>query len=346
MTAATLIPSVGCPMGCNFCSTSAMFGGKGKFVDFYETGDELFDVMCQLEEAMKVRILLRDGRELPAAPQAGAAPARADVGSTTSPGRCTSSARRTFCSATRSRSWWVWGSRGCGWAWKASDSRYPKLRGIDTPRLVRTLAPTASGARLDDHRARGTHAGEHRRSHRLRREPRDGVPSVHALHAGSGHALCTRSTPRGGPCWTRASARRPTRTGSSSSTTGIRTSETARRRSSCCEPSDAISSGTARASCGWCGPRCSAGSGTGTIRRNGFASASPGKPRAWPARARVGSGPAGTGSERTPWSPRSSAQRWRRSFAASGSARGCWLPCWGGSCCSRCAGKTDACAGA
>jgi len=31
--AATLIPSVGCPIGCNFCSTSAMFGGKGKFVD-------------------------------------------------------------------------------------------------------------------------------------------------------------------------------------------------------------------------------------------------------------------------------------------------------------------------
>ena len=52
--AATLIPSVGCPLGCNFCSTSAMFGGKGKFVNFYETGDELFDVMCQLEEAMGV----------------------------------------------------------------------------------------------------------------------------------------------------------------------------------------------------------------------------------------------------------------------------------------------------
>lgn len=52
--AATLIPSVGCPLGCNFCSTSAMFGGKGKFVNFYETGDELFDVMCQLEEALGV----------------------------------------------------------------------------------------------------------------------------------------------------------------------------------------------------------------------------------------------------------------------------------------------------
>ena len=31
-TAAMLIPSVGCPLGCNFCSTSALFGGKGKSV--------------------------------------------------------------------------------------------------------------------------------------------------------------------------------------------------------------------------------------------------------------------------------------------------------------------------
>jgi radical SAM superfamily enzyme YgiQ (UPF0313 family) len=54
-TAALLIPSVGCPVGCNFCSTSAMFGGKGKCVTFYETGDELFNVMCQLEEKLKVR---------------------------------------------------------------------------------------------------------------------------------------------------------------------------------------------------------------------------------------------------------------------------------------------------
>ena len=52
---ATLIPSVGCPIGCNFCATSAMFGGKGHHVSFYKTGDELFDVMCQLEEAMNVQ---------------------------------------------------------------------------------------------------------------------------------------------------------------------------------------------------------------------------------------------------------------------------------------------------
>jgi radical SAM superfamily enzyme YgiQ (UPF0313 family) len=52
---ATLIPSVGCPMGCNFCSTSVMFGGKGKFIEFYETGDELFEIMCQLEDELRVK---------------------------------------------------------------------------------------------------------------------------------------------------------------------------------------------------------------------------------------------------------------------------------------------------
>ena len=54
-TAATIIPSVGCPMGCNFCTTSAFFGGKGKFVNFYETGDELYNVMCQAEKALGVQ---------------------------------------------------------------------------------------------------------------------------------------------------------------------------------------------------------------------------------------------------------------------------------------------------
>ena len=53
-TAATIIPSVGCPMGCNFCTTSAFFGGKGKFVNFFETGDELFEVMSRMEEELKV----------------------------------------------------------------------------------------------------------------------------------------------------------------------------------------------------------------------------------------------------------------------------------------------------
>ena len=53
-TAATIIPSVGCPMGCNFCTTSAFFGGKGKTCNFYESGDELFDIMEQMERSMNV----------------------------------------------------------------------------------------------------------------------------------------------------------------------------------------------------------------------------------------------------------------------------------------------------
>ena len=54
-TAAIVVPSVGCPMGCNFCSTSALFGGKGNFKNFYETGNELFNVMVELERKLKTR---------------------------------------------------------------------------------------------------------------------------------------------------------------------------------------------------------------------------------------------------------------------------------------------------
>jgi hypothetical protein len=54
-TAAILIPSVGCPVGCNFCATSALFGGKGHFVNFFDTGDALFEVMESLETKLKVQ---------------------------------------------------------------------------------------------------------------------------------------------------------------------------------------------------------------------------------------------------------------------------------------------------
>jgi hypothetical protein len=52
--AATIIPSVGCPLGCNFCTTSAFFGGKGKFLNFYETGDQLYELMEEFERRLKV----------------------------------------------------------------------------------------------------------------------------------------------------------------------------------------------------------------------------------------------------------------------------------------------------
>jgi radical SAM superfamily enzyme YgiQ (UPF0313 family) len=136
--AATLIPSVGCPLGCNFCSTSAMFGGKGKSHDFYATGDELFGVMCQLEKEMNTRsffvmdenFLLHRRRAL----------------------RLLELMERhnkawslyVFSSANVLRSYtidqlvrlgisWVWmGVEGC-------NSQYVKLQGIDTFALVREL---------------------------------------------------------------------------------------------------------------------------------------------------------------------------------------------------------------
>ncbi len=53
--AATIIPSVGCPMGCNFCTTSEFFGGKGKMVTFLERGEDVFRVMCEAERGLGAR---------------------------------------------------------------------------------------------------------------------------------------------------------------------------------------------------------------------------------------------------------------------------------------------------
>ena len=136
--AATVIPSVGCPMGCNFCSTSAMFGGKGKSVHFYQTGDELFQVMCEIEKALRVRsffimdenFLLHRKRAL----------------------------RLLDLMVEHNKPWmlFVFSSAhvlrlytmeqlvglGISWVWmglEGEDARYAKLNGIDTRALVRTL---------------------------------------------------------------------------------------------------------------------------------------------------------------------------------------------------------------
>ena len=136
--AAALIPSVGCPMGCNFCSTSAMFGGKGKFVNFYETGDELFDVMCRIEKSMKVKsffvmdenFLLHRARAL----RLLELMERNDK----------SWALYVFSSANvlRSYSMEQLVSMGISWVWmglEGKDSRYRKLHGTDAFALVREL---------------------------------------------------------------------------------------------------------------------------------------------------------------------------------------------------------------
>ena len=42
-------------MGCNFCTTSAFFGGKGKILNFYDTGAELFRLMEEAETTRGVQ---------------------------------------------------------------------------------------------------------------------------------------------------------------------------------------------------------------------------------------------------------------------------------------------------
>ncbi len=136
--AATLIPSVGCPLGCNFCSTSAMFGGKGNCVHFYETGDELFHVMCDLERDMRVRsffvmdenFLIHRKRALRL------------LALMTEQGK--SWALYVFSSANVLRLYEMEQlvRLGITWVWmglEGKDSQYGKLKGSDTHALVRTL---------------------------------------------------------------------------------------------------------------------------------------------------------------------------------------------------------------
>ena len=79
-TAATIIPSVGCPMGCNFCTTSAFFGGKGKTHHFYETGDQLFEVMQHMEQSLGVQSFFVMDENFLLEPSARAATAATDAG--------------------------------------------------------------------------------------------------------------------------------------------------------------------------------------------------------------------------------------------------------------------------
>jgi B12 binding domain/Radical SAM superfamily len=136
--AATVIPSVGCPLGCNFCSTSAMFGGKGNCVHFYQSGDELFDVMCQLEKHMHVRSFFimdenflfhrkRALRLLELMEQHGKSWSL-DV----------FSSAKVLCSYDISQLVRL----GISWVWmgiEGANSQYAKLKDVDTFELVRHL---------------------------------------------------------------------------------------------------------------------------------------------------------------------------------------------------------------
>lgn len=137
-TAAIVVPSVGCPMGCNFCSTSALFGGKGNFKNFYESGEELFDVMADLEKKLKVtsffildeNFLLHRKRALGLLEQMQK--------------HQKSWALFVFSSAKVLRSYRMEQlvELGISWVWmglEGKQSRYTKLDGIDTRSLIEEL---------------------------------------------------------------------------------------------------------------------------------------------------------------------------------------------------------------
>ena len=136
--AAALIPSVGCPIGCNFCSTSAMFGGKGSFVNFYHSGEELFRVMLDLEREMKAQAFFvmdenfllhrRRALELLELMKRFHKPWSLYI----------------FSSANVLRSYRLEQLVGLGisWVWmglEGKNTAYAKLKGVDTLELVREL---------------------------------------------------------------------------------------------------------------------------------------------------------------------------------------------------------------
>lgn len=136
--AATLIPSVGCPLGCNFCSTSAMFGGKGRFVNFYSDGDALFDVMRQLADALRVRsFFVMDENFLLHRPRAiRLLELMRQYGKPWS--------LYVFSSANVLAKYAMEELVGLGvsWVWmglEGESSQYAKLRGVDTRELVADL---------------------------------------------------------------------------------------------------------------------------------------------------------------------------------------------------------------
>ncbi len=135
---ATLIPSVGCPMGCNFCSTSAMFGGKGKCIEFYRTGEEIFDIMCALESdlhaksffVMDENFLLNQKRALQL------------LNLMEKHGKSWSLKVFSSVNALRLYTMEQLVALGVEWVWlglEGKDSRYGKLAGTDTMALVHSL---------------------------------------------------------------------------------------------------------------------------------------------------------------------------------------------------------------
>ena len=137
-TAATIIPSVGCPMGCNFCTTSAFFGGKGKQIDFFSNGDELFEVMREIEQKLGTKqFFVMDENFLLNKPRALQLLARMKQEKKSYEFYVFSSAN-----AIRKYSYEDLVELGVSWIWmglESAHSQYSKLNGTDTLKLTSDL---------------------------------------------------------------------------------------------------------------------------------------------------------------------------------------------------------------
>jgi radical SAM superfamily enzyme YgiQ (UPF0313 family) len=136
--AATIIPSVGCPLGCSFCTTSSFFGGKGKSVTFLERGQDVYRAMCEAEAALGVQsFFMMDENFLLDRPRA---------------------IELLECMKRGAKAWtmYVFSSAnaiakytirelielGVSWIWlglESPHSTYPKLKGANTRELVKEL---------------------------------------------------------------------------------------------------------------------------------------------------------------------------------------------------------------
>ena len=167
---------------------------------------------------------------------------------------------------------------GVSWVWlglEGKDSQYAKLAGTNTMRTGPHAAVARHPrARFEHHRPRRAYAGEHRRSDRVRRQPRHRPPPVHAVHAHPRHAAVRRMRGGGhaaGPCRVvdpdihgqfRFNFRHPH-------------IKDGAKLSSCCAPFSAISRSTVRASCESSARCCGVGNGIRTTRIRESAPASP-----------------------------------------------------------------------
>jgi radical SAM superfamily enzyme YgiQ (UPF0313 family) len=125
-------------MGCNFCTTSSFFGGKGKFHNFFETGDELYDVMCGQEERLKVHsFFIMDENFLLQRQRALRLLERMREG-----GKSWDLYVFSSANAIRKYSMDELVQLGVSWLWlglESQQSEYAKLDGTDTVTLTREL---------------------------------------------------------------------------------------------------------------------------------------------------------------------------------------------------------------